>query len=218
MDFSNIITSSPNSPSIKAETPGPLIPGSPSPSSDLPFWKKLDATKIVLIILLLAFLGYNLFTYLVQATDTTTGIFGPVIQKIAHFFGTTTGDVVKTTVDTSAEGTKAAVDVAAGTVTTSVDLVQKGIGAPTNVPVSNQQQELERALTHAEKTQDTQEEIRADETDSNIQHTTSGKAGYCYVGTDRGFRSCVKVNANDVCTSGDIYPSKDLCVNPNLRE
>ena len=44
-----------------------------------------------------------------------------------------------------------------------------------------------------------------------------GKGGWCYIGEDRGFRSCAQVSASDQCMSGDIFPSKDLCVNPSLR-
>ena len=45
----------------------------------------------------------------------------------------------------------------------------------------------------------------------------SGKSGWCYIGEDRGFRSCAQVGANDQCMSGDIFPSNELCINPNLR-
>ena len=46
---------------------------------------------------------------------------------------------------------------------------------------------------------------------------SAGKAGWCFVGEDRGFRSCALVNENDKCMSGDIFPSQELCINPNLR-
>lgn len=43
------------------------------------------------------------------------------------------------------------------------------------------------------------------------------KNGWCYVGTDRGIRSCIDVGYNETCISQDIYPSRDKCINPNLR-
>jgi hypothetical protein len=46
---------------------------------------------------------------------------------------------------------------------------------------------------------------------------SSGKAGWCLIGEDRGIRSCMKVGLNDTCMSGDIFPTNDVCVNPNLR-
>jgi hypothetical protein len=46
----------------------------------------------------------------------------------------------------------------------------------------------------------------------------SGKSGYCYIGEDRGFRSCIRVGENDTCMSGDIFPTQAICINPSLRE
>ena len=45
----------------------------------------------------------------------------------------------------------------------------------------------------------------------------ANKAGYCYIGEDRGFRSCIKIDEGDNCMSGNIFPSEALCINPNLR-
>lgn len=45
----------------------------------------------------------------------------------------------------------------------------------------------------------------------------TNKQGWCLVGNDRGYNSCIKVGRNDYCMSGDIYPTKDICINPNLR-
>lgn len=42
------------------------------------------------------------------------------------------------------------------------------------------------------------------------------KKKWCYLGMDRGHRSCVKINDN-MCMSGEIFPRKDICINPNLR-
>ena len=41
--------------------------------------------------------------------------------------------------------------------------------------------------------------------------------GYCYIGYDNGQRECVDVYAGDVCMSGEIFPSLDICINPKLR-
>jgi len=43
------------------------------------------------------------------------------------------------------------------------------------------------------------------------------KSGYCYVGEDRGFRSCIEVGESTKCMSGEIFPTMDVCVNPRLR-
>jgi len=60
------------------------------------------------------------------------------------------------------------------------------------------------------------EDYQADESTSSIQNGAP-KAGWCYIGEDRGFRSCAEVGVNDTCMSGDIFPTQQICVNPSLR-
>ena len=57
--------------------------------------------------------------------------------------------------------------------------------------------------------------VKPDEDKSTIH--TSGKSGYCNVGSWKGIRSCVKVADASECISGDIFPTKQICINPNLR-
>lgn len=45
----------------------------------------------------------------------------------------------------------------------------------------------------------------------------SGKKGWCNIGTDRGYRSCVYLGINDKCMSGEIFPTREVCIHPNLR-
>ena len=55
-----------------------------------------------------------------------------------------------------------------------------------------------------------------DDSSSNTQ-IPRAKSGFCFIGNDRGNRSCIEVSPNDKCMSGDIFPSMDVCVNPRLR-
>ena len=162
--------------------------------------------KIAIIILLLAFLGINLFYYLAKTTDIITRIFGPIFR----FFGITIGETVKQTADISAVGAKKSIDIAQGLVDESVDLLTKQ-------SVNKEDDSLEKVLRHAEQTL-TQHKPIPDEAGSRTQRTTHTKSGYCYIGEDRGFRSCIKVNDSDKCMSGDIFPTMDICVNPSLRQ
>lgn len=41
--------------------------------------------------------------------------------------------------------------------------------------------------------------------------------GYCYVGTDRGYRSCIAVKDKESCMSGKVFSMKEVCENPELR-
>jgi len=70
---------------------------------------------------------------------------------------------------------------------------------------------LDNALNDASKNSEPQ----PDQSISTVQ--SSGKAGWCYIGMDRGTRACSEVGVNDMCMSGNIFPSQDICMNPNLR-
>jgi hypothetical protein len=75
------------------------------------------------------------------------------------------------------------------------------------------QEAIQKALDYAEKHP---QYPAPDDATSNTQSSKS-KSGYCYIGEDRGFRSCIQVSPNVQCMSGEIFPSMDICVNPNLR-
>jgi len=184
--------------------------------------KNINMTTWLLIILILAFLGFNIFTYLAKGTQDVVNIFAPLMKMI---FGTT-AQVAGQTVDVSAEGAKAVVGGTAGAVTTGLTAVQDITpnGSPSSVkgqPVTQQQVDnvqqstLNRALNTAQTQQTQQQDYQANESSSSVHNT--GKAGWCYIGDDRGFRSCAQVGVNDTCMSGDIFPSQEICMNPNLR-
>lgn len=55
--------------------------------------------------------------------------------------------------------------------------------------------------------------------DYNVQMAKpKTKSGFCYIGENTGIRSCIEVGEGDVCMSGDIFPTHEICINPNLRE
>ena len=54
-------------------------------------------------------------------------------------------------------------------------------------------------------------------TPEEVTPLQSSSQGYCYIGTDRGVRTCAGVKSSTQCMSGNIYPTMDICVNPALR-
>ena len=72
------------------------------------------------------------------------------------------------------------------------------------------QKSIQQALEYAKKNQ---QKPAADDP-NKIPGPTSG---YCYVGEDRGFRSCIEVGESTKCMSGEIFPTREVCVNPRLR-
>jgi hypothetical protein len=175
-----------------------------------------------LIVLLLALIGFNVFTYLDDIIAWLSETFGAPFRSVARFLGYAAIDTAQSTVDVTAKGTKSAVDIAAGAATSGIDVLQQTIDQKGNKDqVQDQTQAqmqdmssnagLQRALSHAKK-----QPPQPDDATSRTQRT--GKSGYCYIGEDRGFRSCVKVGEEDTCMSGDIFPTHAICVNPRLRK
>ena len=196
--------------------------GSSSDGGFLEGLKNLSFTTWLLIIIILAFLGFNIFVYLASGTQQLTDIFGPFINKIFGFFGGTAGQVV----DVSAEGAKAVVGTSANIINSGLTSVQnitpnKATSSVPSVPVSQNQPDimanntLNKALNTSQSKKNSKNDYTADEASSNIQGVP--KSGWCYIGEDRGFRSCAKVGLNDKCMSGDIFPSQEICINPSLR-
>ena len=201
----------------------------------------MSLTTWIIIILVLAILGINIFAYLAKGTQTFASFFSPIFQSVGRFFGNSLANITKQVTDTSATGTKAGVDVAAGTIDSAVDVVSNTVTGATasssivgsqktstnNTIPPSQNDSLTQTLNQAKKeTQPTQatgsgsnSSFSADEATSTIQSSkTSSKSGWCYIGEDRGFRSCIQVGENDTCVSGDIFPSQDICINPTLRQ
>jgi hypothetical protein len=213
--------------SSESSIPSLSSSSSSSSSNDSGFFdslKNINATTWILIVLILAFLGFNIFTYLAKGTQTVADIFAPLT---AALFGTA-AEVTGKVVDVSAEGAKAVVGGTASAIQGGLTAVQNvtpnGATAPSSVkgqPINQQQVDtiqqstLNRALNTAQSQQPQQQDYEANEASSSVH--SAGKSGWCFIGDDRGFRSCAQVNANDTCMSGDIFPSQEICMNPNLR-
>ena len=156
-------------------------------------------------------------------------------MNILYFFGYTTLTTTKQTIENTAAGTKAGVDVIAETSISAIDKIQdyepnststykpQGHYAKTNLPVQQQiqqsgsnveqwqQDSLLKALDNAKQ----QANVQPDDSRSSIQ--TTGKSGWCYIGEEQGTRTCAELGVNDVCMSGDVFPNQAICMNPNLR-
>ena len=172
----------------------------------------------VLIVLLLSLVGFNVFTYLDEITAWFGDTFGPPFRAVARYMGYAATDTAQTTVDVAAKGTKSAVDIAAGAASSGIGVLQQTIGQRNDSQRNDQSQSqsqdpnqdpsqkaLNQALSHAKK--------------ESPQATSSTiKSGYCYIGEDRGFRSCIQVGEEDTCMSGDIFPTQAICINPRLRK
>jgi len=188
---------------------------------------KNNYTKIGLTIILLLFFGVNIFSYLGDFLQKLKETSAPFFKDILESLGYAVTETTKDFTNIAAEGAKLGIDVAAGTVESGVDVIQGQLDMEQTGNSSQQQQQQQKqsskssisaSLTSALANAEENTEPLPDDAMSSTQRNSSGKSGYCYIGEDRGFRSCISVSENDTCMSGDIFPSQEICVNPSLRE
>jgi hypothetical protein len=181
--------------------------------------------NIIAIVVILALLGINIFYYLGDAADFTSTIVDPIYK----LFGYETSSTVKQTVKTSAKGANVAVDSTAKATKQSIDYVEDIFDdtIPSNNTTMAQSKQNTNNTTVAQDKLNNRPVVNSNVTASNEDDNTllinsvtpksSGSVGYCYIGEDRGHRSCADISDENLCMSGEIFPSRDLCVNPNLR-
>jgi hypothetical protein len=193
--------------------------------SSYSIWSVISFILIILIVWVLIFNFFNLG----KVTDW--------IESFLKFVGYSTSEVVKTTANVGATGITASTNAAAGTLTGGIDILEKGLNLTPEEKARAQSQqqdevkELYQPPLNPIDVQKTEESAvlskglanlkrmtpLPDDATSVTQSAGRSKSGYCYIGEDRGFRSCIKVGENDQCMSGDIFPTMDICINPNLR-
>ena len=123
-----------------------------------------------------------------------------------------TGKVAQATVDVAADGTKDTINVAQE-ITRDVTNKVEEVGQSIENRADNR---VGKAIEGPDNL-NSNDNTRADlSTESEIQQPK--QSGYCYIGTDRTFRSCVKMNSGDTCASKQVFPTKDICINPTLRK
>ena len=155
--------------------------------------------KVLMLVIILAILGVNLFQYLANTTDLVTTYVSRPVLEFLHSIGFVTGETVKKVVKTSDKGVKTASSLATGLVVNAIDLGNNSLKQSVNTKKTYHQPKPDDARNATQLSKPNQ------------------KSGFCYIGEDRGFRSCIEVTEANSCESGEIYPSRTVCIHPNLR-
>ena len=183
----------------------------------------ISTSGVIVFLIVLSLLGVHVYYYLQYGINLVAEVF----QMIAGYLGYG----VKKSVEFTTEATKDAADIVNETVEVGVDSLERAINVPD--VVTPQEEDIREKIARQraveqEKVEEEAEEYERrtrpkregrgigpypDKADSPIQ----GRRGYCYVGKEQGYRTCVKVGVNDTCLSGEIYPTRSVCINPALR-
>jgi len=219
--FTNSI-SNPNSLNNISESTIDVTPS--SIFSSIWFW--------LILIIVLAFVGFNIFSYLAKGTD--------ILVEFTSFFTDIFETISKFIINLSATGTQAASSVGASAIDTSLDVVKENTDGRSNEQPENKEKPQQGQPQQGQQQQSQQQqqlymqqqkpyptsypqsnEFPPSQTEMEPMPASAmdadNKSGWCLVGQEQGFRSCIEVNEFDKCISGNIFPSKDICTNPNLR-
>lgn len=184
-------------------------------------------------IMVLALFGINIFTYLSQATNYITGLVGPMFSTSGNVLGGTTKSIVNNTsdgtqqiidvgsntsqqiIDVGSNTTKNLVDVGSNTTKNIVDTTAKGTTSGIDYLEGSLKKNV--SAVKPENNNPTTNHVNKPVAEPEPTNTTASSQGYCYIGNNNDARHCAKVNTNDKCMSGDIYPTLDICINPNIK-
>jgi len=196
---------------------------------------------IILLVILLIFpaIGMMIMAFLGNTYKEITETTNPIISNFLKLFGYSAGSVINTSADVAGDAAKIGIDILEGSVHNVGNLVQGKTGDyPTDKTFfNNNNTQLDPKFLDStiEKKVDTAiskklgntvssgnryknpADVKPDNSSGTIQNSiSSGKAGWCLTGEYQNKRGCVSVSESDQCLSGQIFPSKEMCLNPTL--
>jgi len=150
-----------------------------------------------------------------------------LIAELSKFFG----DLIKY----SSQFFSGSLKVAEKSSVSAIDQLQSNIIKDKTISTESKKsvknEELEKELEYDTNTNERKINERSREISSEVKNSidkkektapvplqsNSNEYGYCYIGKTNNVRNCAKVSSKNKCMSGDIFPTMDLCINPNLR-
>ena len=220
----------------KNENLDDISPSSPS-TSNTSFFGNNTVAIVLVILLVFPAIGLTILSFLGNTYTGITTNSQPVITGFLKLLGYSTGTVINQTADVAGDAAKIGVDILEGSVHNVGNLVQGKTG---DYPTSKDdiihqnsldakiQKKIDAALSQKliQTTGNTVSttggyrnpaDAKPDHSDNKIQNPISAsKAGWCLTGEYQNKRGCVSVSESDQCLSGQIFPSKEMCLNPTL--
>ncbi len=197
-----------------ASTPKPIIYSPTGNNYGSVPWYQNSAVllNIILILLFLAILGINLLSVAGDAFHAVAVVIGPTVLNILQTVVSSIGEVLKIIVLTLSNGLVFAIQVLTGATVSGINLIEGG-GTGTNVgymktfPSTAPPQQQDKPVQFS----------AASWFGTPATKKQEGKSGWCLIGQQNGYKSCVQVGENDTCQSNLIFPSRDMCINPYTR-
>jgi hypothetical protein len=177
---------------------------------------------VICIIFILAYFNINLFTIIGNIIQRISNIITPIFLNILHYFGVATGTTIAATTSVVSSGIS--------DVTTSIDTTNKAVSGtiisgiqgngvnesayPTKT-IQNTNEQSFNIVNTAPQIAAQQQKDDDKQYVNSVQYNTP--VGYCFIGQQRDTRYCSEISEAHQCASGDVFPTMDMCINPNLR-
>lgn len=177
---------------------------------------------VICIIFILAYFNINLFTIIGNIIQRISNIITPIFLNILHYFGVATGTTIAATTSVVSSGIS--------DVTTSIDTTNKAVSGtiisgiqgngvnesayPTKT-IQNTNEQSFNIVNTAPQIAAQQQKDDDKQYVNSVQYNTP--VGYCFIGQQRNTRYCSEISEAHQCASGDVFPTMDMCINPNLR-
>jgi len=169
----------------------------------------------LLILLILSFLGINVFIIIGNLIESFLKIIGPLITQILSIFGYTAGTVLNKSADITGDVARTGVDLAEGSLQTVGNVLRDASRKHVNNDAVSGLDNTLNAGTNLNFISNVYKEPVPSTTENPVQKPiTSSKTGWCLVGEYEGKRGCVAVGEQDRCLSGQVFPSQVNCMNP----
>jgi hypothetical protein len=182
---------------------------SPPPTSETGGVTKTTIIIVLVALLLLSILGINIFlllgqgmNYAGQGVNSVASILSPVVNQLLSTVGYASGTILEKTDDALVTTAKTGIDIGSGAIKNVANLLKGGSQGTT--------------LSDAVNTSRTRRnEPSADSSINPIQKPiTANKTNWCLVGEHQGRRGCIEVGEEEKCLSGQIFPTRQACLNP----
>jgi hypothetical protein len=177
---------------------------------------------VICIIFILAYFNINLFTIIGNIIQRISNIITPIFLNILHYFGVATGTTIVATTSVVSSGIS--------DVTTSIDTTNKAVSGtiisgiqgngvnesayPTKT-IQNTNEQSFNIVNTAPQIAAQQQKDDDKQYVNSVQYNTP--VGYCFIGKQGDTRYCSDISEAHQCASGDVFPTMDMCINPNLR-
>jgi hypothetical protein len=179
---------------------------------------------ILLIITILSLLGINVFIIIGNLFQNLINFIAPVFVKALATLGYTTGTVINNGADIVTNVGKTSLDIANASIhdfnnvligASEGNAISLPTGGPLNPVLTTPS--LEKAINTQSVRSNTIVQPMPSPSTMPIQNPISStKTNYCLVGEFQGRHGCIEVGENDLCLSGQLFSSRELCMNPTL--